>query len=209
MCIRDSLYTSGLTVSLYKPSDEQKWRDYVYPYIVDNPDFNLITLYLSDFDAISYCPSYQKPIPNKYSSKHAGILALDRLLGEIVNTLKSSKYWDRTYIVVASDHGYHLGCSVAKGMGIKTNNWCCDHPPPWDCEVWNFEEDKPTGIYSGGPRRITFIVSGGGLEEEYRGKVIEEAEIIDVIPTIADILDVPYECEGKSIFKYKMYQNAP
>ena len=43
------------------------------------------------------------------------------------------------------------------------------------------------------------------IEEKYRGKVIEEAEIIDVIPTIADILKVPYECQGRSLFKYKMH----
>jgi len=34
--------------------------------------------------------------------------------------------------------------------------------------------------------------------------VIEEAEIINVIPTIADILEIPYECNGKSLFKYKI-----
>jgi len=42
-------------------------------------------------------------------------------------------------------------------------------------------------------------LSGGALEEKYRGKTIEEAEIIDVIPTIVQLLDIPYECEGKSI----------
>ena len=57
------------------------------------------------------------------------------------------------------------------------------------------------GVPSNGPRRITFVLSGGALEERYRGKIIEEAEIIDVIPTIAQLLDVPYECEGRSILR--------
>ncbi len=103
--------------------------------------------------------------------------------------LIDSGRWEEVYIVIASDHGYHLGYSVAAGMGVKTNNWSCGI----------FRGSKSTGGYSGGPRRITFILSGGTLDKKYRGKTIEEAEIIDVIPTIAELLEVPYKCRGKSI----------
>ncbi|RLE88462.1 MAG: hypothetical protein DRJ49_05005, partial [Thermoprotei archaeon] len=118
--------------------------------------------------------------------------------------LKAKKLWDETYIIVASDHGYHLGCNVARKKGARTVNLCWGHDKPFDCYVWDFEKDRPTDTYSGGTRRITFIVSGGGLEEYYRNKSGREAEIIDVMPTIADILEVPYKCEGKSIFRMKM-----
>ena len=35
----------------------------------------------------------------------------------------------------------------------------------------------------------------GGLQRE----TVAEAEIIDVIPTIAELLGIPYDCQGKSI----------
>jgi len=106
---------------------------------------------------------------------------------------------EKACFIIVADHGYHLGCSEAAEAGIMTNNRCHGHGKPYDCEVWDFENNHSTGIYSGGPRRITFILSGGGLDKKYRGKTIEEAEIIDVIPTIAQLLDVPYKCQGKSI----------
>jgi len=183
--------------------DLKLWRNFIRPYLDDFPDFNLVHVYFPTFDFVCGCPSYLKENFHPLSSKHAYMLFLDELIGEIIGYLQAKKLWDETYFVIASDHGYHLGCTVAKQMGAKTNNWCCGHQPPWDCEVWDFQNDRSTGIYSGGPRRITFILSGGGLEEEYRGKFIEEAEIIDVIPTIAHILDIPYKCEGRSILKLK------
>lgn len=187
-------------------SDEIMLKELVFPWMEDTvPEWNLVHVYLPGMDSISNCPSYGGECSDPRSSKHSYMLFLDRLIGEIIKFLKDKGFWEETYFIIASDHGYHLGCSVARKKGVKTNNWCCDHPPPWDCEVWNFEEDRPTGIYSGGPRRTTIIVSGGALEEKYRGKVIEEAEIIDVIPTIADILKVPYECQGRSLFEYKMH----
>ena len=163
--------------------------------------WNLVHVYFPVMDSISRCPSYQEEISEPRSSKHTYMLFLDGLIGEMTQFLKSKGLWEEVYLVVASDHGYHLGCSVAAGMDVKTNNWCCDHPEPWDCEVWDFEHNRSIGVYSGGPRRTTFILSGGGLDEKYRGKTVEEAEIIDVIPTIADLLDVSYKCHGKSVLR--------
>jgi len=179
-------------------SDLLLWRNFVLPYLNDNPDFNLVHVYFPTFDHLLSCPSYQKR-KSILSSKHAYIKFLDEIIGEIIEYLKMKKLWEETYFIIASDHGYHLGCSFCHTAGIKTNNWCCDHDSPYDCEVWDFENNKSTGIASRGPRRTTFILSGGGLEEKYQGRVVEEADIIDVIPTIAQILDIPYPCEGKSI----------
>ena len=134
-----------------------------------------------------------------YARKETYMLFLDGLIEEIVQYLKAKNWWEETYLVIASDHGYHLGCTASAEMGVKTNNGCCDHAEPWDCEVWDFEKGRSAGIPSNGCRRTTFILSGGALEQNYRGQTIEEAEIIDVIPTIAELLDVPYKCQGKSI----------
>jgi len=186
-------------------SDLILWRDFVKPYMDYNPDFNLMFVYFPTFDVLNLCPSYlEGEGTNPFTSKHLYMLFLDSIIGEMIEYLKARKLWDETYIIIASDHGYHLGCNVAREEGARTINLCCGHGEPFDCYVWDFKEDRPTGVYSGGTRRITFIVSGGGLEEYYRGKIVREAEIIDVVPTIADILEVPYKCEGKSIFKMKM-----
>ena len=182
--------------------DEQMWYNCALPYIRRNPDWNLLHLYFPLNDTISYCPSYQA-LPFyptlKHISKHAYLLFLDILLGEVIGFLKEKGYWKETYFVLASDHGYHLGCSVAHDLGVKEKNWCCDHPAPHDCQVWDFERNKATGFSSDCARRTAFILSGGALEDKYAGKTVEEAEIIDVIPTIAELLDVPYRCEGRSI----------
>jgi len=197
-------FTAGYPVALsaYFP-DEIMWREFVRPYLARRRDWNLIYVYFPVMDSVSFCPSYQKYMPHPRSSKHAYMLFLDSLLGEIVEFLKSNKFWDETYLIIASDHGYHAACSTARRMGASSPNWCCDHPPPYDCEVWDFKADKSTGKYSGCPRRVLFLVTGGALSPKLRGKVLRYAEIIDVAPTIADLIDVPYECEGTSILRRK------
>jgi hypothetical protein len=190
-------------------ADEAMLRELVLPWMnrLDNPEvpltWNLVQIYFPVMDGVGHSgvPSYCKPDSNPRSSKHSYLLFLDNLVGELTAYLKKENLWDETCFIIAADHGYHLGCSVAAEAGIGTNNRCHGHGKPYDCEVWDFENNRSTGIYSGGPRRITFILSGGGLNEQYRGKTIEEAEIIDVIPTIAELLDVPYRCRGKSILR--------
>lgn len=201
-------YIPGNLISLpgyYRPymDDYLIWKLFVEPYLDLQKDWGAVHFYLPINDLISFCPSYQKFNPHPRSSKHAYMLYLDKLIGEIIEFLKVKGYWNDTIIVIASDHGYHLGCSVARERGAKSVNWCADHPEPYDCYIWDFDNDRNTEKYSGGPRRTTFIVSGGALDDEYKGKVIEEAEIIDVVPTIAKLLGIDYcniyKCEGKSI----------
>jgi len=181
--------------------DELMWRNFALPWMSKNPDWDVVHVYFPVNDTVSFCPSYSLKNPHPKSSKHSYLLYLDNLVGEIVAYLKGKGYWEETYFIIASDHAYHLGCSTARKAGATTINLCCDHPPPHDCVVWDFENDRPTSINSNCTRRITFIISGGALNERYKGKVVEDAEIIDVAPTIADILGVSYQCEGESIFK--------
>jgi len=60
----------------------------------------------------------RRKIHNKFSSKYAGILAIGKLIGEMINIFKALKLWGKMYFIIASDHEYHLGCSVACKMGI-------------------------------------------------------------------------------------------
>lgn len=179
--------------------DERMWREFALPYLRRRLNWNLVYIYFPVMDTVSFCPSYQKPQPHVRASKHAYMLFLDSLIGEVIEFLQFNKLWDEVLLVLASDHGYHAACSVAKKMGAPGPNWCCDHPSPYDCEVWDFEADRSTGKYSGGPRRTLFLVSGGALPAKWRGKVVEEAEIIDVAPTIADFLEIPFRCQGRSL----------
>jgi len=195
-------YTAGYPVALpaYHP-DEETWFRFARPYLARRREWNLVCIYFPVMDSVSHCPSYQRASPHPRSSKHSYMLHLDRILSDVVGFLRSEGFWDETLLILASDHGYHAACSVARSMGVRTPNWCCDHPPPYDCEVWDFDRDAGTGRYSGGPRRVLLLVSGGALDARLRGRVLRCAEIIDVAATIADALDVPYECEGTSVLR--------
>ncbi len=183
--------------------DELMWRQFALPYLRGKKNWNLVHVYFPTMDSINNCHSYSYWNPNVYSSKHSYMLFLDNLIGEIIEFLQCNGLWEETCLLLASDHGYHAACSVARDIGIKIGinspNWCCDHFPPYDCEIWDYKKDKSTGEYSGCTRRTLFVVSGGALGKSMRGRVVETAEIIDVVPTIADILEIPYKCEGKSI----------
>ncbi len=147
--------------------DETMLRQFVFPWMetLSKQDillmWNLVYIYFPTMSGVAHCPSYKVGPSDSRSSTHKYLVFLDGLMGEMINLLKASGLWEEVYIVIASDHGYHLGCSVAAGMGVKTNNWSCGHSSPWDCELWDFQSSKSTGGYSGGPRRTTFILSGG------------------------------------------------
>jgi len=198
-------YTAADTFALSASfPDERMWREYALPYLRQRRGWNLVYIYFPVMDTVSFCPSFQEPRPHVRSSKHAYMLFLDSLIGEVIEFLQFNKLWDETYLILASDHGYHAACSTARQVGATTPNWCCDHPAPYDCEVWDFEKGGSTGRYSGCTRRVLFLLSGGALDPSLRGRTVEEAEIIDVAPTIADIMGIPYECEGRSILKRRI-----
>ena len=188
-------------------ADEVMLRDFALAWMkkIDHPQvpltWNLTHIYFPVMDGVGHsgCPSYMASAADPRSSKHSYLLYLDQLVGELTEYLQTTGIWEETYLVIAADHGYHLGCSVAAEDGVTTDNQCHGHRAPFDCEVWDFGRNESTEIYAGGPRRVTFIVSGGALEAKYTGKSVEEAEIIDVIPTISELLGIPYECQGKSI----------
>jgi hypothetical protein len=212
--IRVAVFTTDLWIAkgyFYTPEDmhafpsyfpdDPMWHAMALPWLRKNTNWDLVHIYFATNDQISFCPSYQRANAHERSSKHSYLLYLNSLLGEIIEFLEVKKLWGETFLVLAADHGYHLGCSTARKVGAKSINWCADHPGPHDCEIWDFAQDRSTGVYSRCSRRIPFIVSGGALAKELRGKALARAEIIDVAATIADILKVPYSCEGSSVLK--------
>jgi hypothetical protein len=180
--------------------DDRMWREFALPYLRRRKNWNLVHVYLTTMDGVSLCPSYTPVMPEDCrKTKDAYIRHLDEIVAEMIEFVREDGGWDRTLIVIASDHGYHAGCTVAKAKGAKSANFCADHPPPYDCFVYDFANDCPTEVRSDCVRRTTCIISGGALAPALRGAIIEEAEIIDVAPTVADAMGVPFPCEGRSL----------
>jgi len=40
-------------------------------------------------------------------------------MGDIVDFLKIKGFWDDTFLILASDRGYHVACIVAHKMGLR------------------------------------------------------------------------------------------
>jgi len=180
--------------------DDRMWGEFARPYLQQRRDWRLAHVYLTTMDGVSLCPSYTPEEPGDCrETKDAYMRHLDEILGEMIDYLQEDGGWERTLMVVASDHGYHAGCSVARRRNPGVANYCADHPSPYDCFVWDWENDRQTDIPSCGPRRTTCIISGGALPAELRGTLVREADITDVAPTVADALNVPFPCEGRSL----------
>ncbi|MCX7619717.1 MAG: sulfatase-like hydrolase/transferase [Acidimicrobiales bacterium] len=99
----------------------------------------------------------------------------DRQLGRIMTQLKNQGIWDKAIVVVTSDHGF--GFQPGHSMrGVSNENL---HETLW----------------------IPLFIKGPGMVP---GTVNEQfVTSLDVLPTIADMLDakVPWEFTGRSIFE--------
>ncbi len=86
--------------------------------------------------------------------------SIDRLVEEVVQTLKKNGQLDNTYIIFTSDNGFHMGeHSVPSGKGTP------------------YEEDI----------LVPFMIRGPGIEPNT--KVTQMTANIDLAPTIAEITD--------------------
>lgn len=96
---------------------------------------------------------------------------MDAQVGKLLDELDRLKITDNTVIVLWGDHGYHLG----------------DHT------LWNKHSNFEQAT------RIPFIFSGPGIVKNK--SVNTPVELIDVFPTLFDLIDVkkPTQVDGKSL----------
>ncbi len=91
----------------------------------------------------------------------ACIAFVDDQIGKVLDALEESAYADNTIIVLASDHGYHMG----------QKNWLYKH------SLW-----EPS-------TRIPFIWAGPGIKKGTQDS--QPTSLIDIYPTLVDLCDLP------------------
>ncbi len=91
----------------------------------------------------------------------ACVAFVDDQIGKVLDQLERSAYSENTIIVLASDHGYHMG----------QKNWVYKH------SLW--EEST----------RIPFVWAGPGIARG--AKVGQPTSLIDIYPTLIDLCDLP------------------
>ncbi len=102
---------------------------------------------------------------------------LDRVMGRLVRRLKRLGTFDRSLIVITADHGISFELGVANRRAVRRDGT-------------NVEEIAPVPLFVKAPRQRRGRVSPAWV----RGT--------DVVPTVADLLDVrlPWRAVGKSAY---------
>ena len=97
--------------------------------------------------------------------------AMDHQLGRVLDALQASRHRDNTYVIVFSDHGWHLG---------EKRHW-------GKAALW----EQTT--------RIPFIVAGPGLPNGRRCDL--PVDLLCIYPTVLDLAGVkpPHRLEGRSL----------
>lgn len=101
----------------------------------------------------------------------AATASADDKVGQVIEALRKSQYKKNTYVILFSDHGWHLG---------EKEHW-------GKAALW----EQTT--------RIPFIVVGPGIPKGIRCD--RPAELIDIYPTVLDYagVDAPHKLEGFSL----------
>jgi Sulfatase len=110
--------------------------------------------------------------------------AVDTLVGELVDHLRSLATWEQTLLVVTSDHGSNL-------------------TPP-DIGRMKVTDANREEVF----RVPLFIKAPGEVDGEIRD---DSAQVLDVLPSIVDLLDadVNWEFDGHSLFDGSTAHTAP
>ena len=111
----------------------------------------------------------------------AAITHTDAMIGQVLRELRNSPYAENTIVVLATDHGYHLGEKL---------HWR-------KCTLW--EEST----------RIPLLVSGPGTHNGQR--VTEPVSMIDLAPTILDLAGLaPHpDFQGRSLLPLAAGEDTP
>jgi arylsulfatase A-like enzyme len=126
------------------------------------------THYLDLYDADRKGPKHYRLLKESYPTIEDGLRAyaqaylacaafVDEEIGKVVNAVDASPFHDNTIVVVASDHGYHMG---EKDYLFKNSLW---------------EESG----------RVPLIFRGPGIEAG--GVVEHPVSLIDIYPTLKDL----------------------
>jgi len=115
---------------------------------------------------------------------YAGISFVDDLIGQLLDSLESQNLLDNTYIVLTSDHGYHLG---EKSLINKTTLY-----------------DNST--------RIPLIIAGPNMASG--STFAYPVSLIDIYPTLVDLAEIPtpdHQLDGISLktFLQNPQENGP
>ncbi len=176
-----------------------------FKWMLSNPDWKMLLLYLAQYDMTGNCPVYMKN-GSKWKDKHHSIIYIDKILWLVKEFLKENGWWEDSYLFIGSDHGCHYGCEVSVEEGRKRGipeeeliNYCSNHQAPYECRQWDFNLNKVSETASNCAQRITFIIDGGALRQDLRNRKIPYAEIIDFAPTIAKFMDIQFSSCGKPV----------
>lgn len=107
-----------------------------------------------------------------YQGYMAGVSFIDDLVGQVLDSLENSPFAENTYVILTSDHGYHLG---EKTLIRKTTLY-----------------DAVT--------RVPFLVSGPDVAEGTVSTT--PVSLVDVYPTLIDLAGLPnpwHQLDGHSI----------
>lgn len=179
--------------------DHNLLHKYVIPWMKENRDWGIIYMHWVDHDS-TLCPAFIETPKNPFDDKHHHLTDyVDRNVGELIKFLKSEGFWQEMYLIIFSDHGYHVNCDNPEAQKYG-QDFCSNHLPPHDCFVWDYHNNRKTRIHSDCCRQILTVITGGALTPKLRGQQVLESEIIDIPSTIAHIYDIDYCSDGKSIF---------
>jgi arylsulfatase A-like enzyme len=101
------------------------------------------------------------------------MLYQDEQLRRLVTRLKESGEWERTILVIGSDHGHPAGTFARWGRGLLD-----PQPDPWQ-----------GALFDSYATRIPLMIVGPGLDGGRR--VEQPVSMIDVLPTILDLAGLP------------------
>jgi arylsulfatase A-like enzyme len=117
-------------------------------------------------------------LPQVRATYHGMQTEVDAWLGRLFDGVRELGLWDRTLVIVTSDHGEQLG-----------DHWCTG-------KIGWFDESFHVPLVVRDPR-----ADANGT----RGSVVREfTEHVDVTPTILELIDaaVPAQCDGRSLVPF-------
>ena len=98
----------------------------------------------------------------------------DHQLSNLVERLKEAGEWDNTLLIIGADHGHPAGTFARFGRGLLD-----PQPEPWQGALFDAYATRVPLI----------IIWPGGIEAGQRFE--EPVSMIDVLPTLLDLLDLP------------------